>query len=55
MPCCTNEPENIDPEEKAKRDKAIELVEKCLKDISELGYYLHTGYSLQRNFFIEKR
>ena len=54
MPCCTDEPVNIDPEEKAKRDEAIELVEKCLKDIANLGYYLHTGYSHQRYFFIEK-
>ena len=55
MPCCTNEPKNLDPEEKIKRDAAIALVETCLKDISCLGYSIHTAYNRQNNFFIEKR
>jgi hypothetical protein len=54
MPCCTDKPKNLDPEEKAKRDEAIQLVESCLKQVKDLGYFIHTCYSHQNNFFIEK-
>jgi sugar phosphate isomerase/epimerase len=51
--CCSNTPPGTSAEEKARRDRAIEILAKAIDEAAALGYAVHTAYNT-KYFFIER-